>query len=252
MRSLNSHPFPVVAHFEKVVAISFAFREEVLRPMVPEGLELDTFQGYGFVTVALVWTRRLRPQGFPRVSGRDFFLAGTRIFTRLEDERGRRLRGLNIIRSETDRRSMVFAGNLMTKYHYRLVKVDVTEADGMTRVVTSLPSGEASLDVCFKEGVESLGLPVGSPFPDWRAARRFAGPMPFTFSPEGEGKFLVVEGRRGSWKPCPVVVMDWEVSFFRESILKGAEPILANAFMVEDVDYCWGSGRLIKSGGGDR
>jgi hypothetical protein len=94
MNFLQSHPFPVLAHFDKVVAVSFAFPEQVLRPLVSPGLEMDTYDGLGFITVALVWTRRLRPAGFPEFLGKDFFLAGYRIFTRLRDESGRRLRGL--------------------------------------------------------------------------------------------------------------------------------------------------------------
>ena len=81
---LKRHPFPVVAWFERVVAISFAFPEEILRPLVPEPVEIDCHQGFGFVAVALVWTKGLRPAAFPRFMGQDFFLAGYRIFTRLE------------------------------------------------------------------------------------------------------------------------------------------------------------------------
>ena len=84
---LKRHPFPVVAWFERVVAVSFAFPEEVLRPLVPEPLEVDCHEGVGFVTVALVWTKGLRPAAFPAILGQDFFLAGYRIFTRLRDEK---------------------------------------------------------------------------------------------------------------------------------------------------------------------
>ncbi len=91
---MKRHPVPVVAFFDRVIAVSFAFPAEVLRPLLPEPLEIDDYRGFGFVTVALVWTRGLRPAGFPCCMGQDFFLAGYRIFTRLRDENGRRLRGL--------------------------------------------------------------------------------------------------------------------------------------------------------------
>jgi len=100
----------VVAWFERVIAISFAFPERLLRPLVPAPLEVDSFEGLGFVTVALVWTRGLRPALLPRFLGQDFFLAGYRVFTRLRDTDGRRLRGLKIIRSETDKAHMVWSG----------------------------------------------------------------------------------------------------------------------------------------------
>src|SRR5438445_5927839 len=136
LKHLKRHPFPVVAWFERVVAVSFAFPETVLRPLVPSALEIDAYEGLGFVTVALVWTRRLRPAGFPVFLGQDFFLAGYRVFTRLRDASGRRLRGLKIVRSETDRQRMVSAGNLFTRYCYRRIKVAIREEGADTHIRT--------------------------------------------------------------------------------------------------------------------
>lgn len=249
MMTFSQHPFPVVAHFERVVAVSFAFPEEVLKSMVPAGLELDTYEGLGFVTVAMVWTRGLRPAGFPAFLGQDFFLSGYRIFTRLEDEKGRRLRGLKIIRSETDKRRMVRTGNLITGYNYRWVRVQIEDEAAGTRVISSLADGKVTLDLCFDDTNPDASLPEGTPFPDWRTARQFAGPMPFTFSPLADGSFVVVDGSRETWKPRPVEVRSWKVSLFNEAPLRDAVPILANAFVVKNVDYRWERGRIVNPGG---
>lgn len=249
MMKLSQHPFPVVAHFDRVVAVSFAFPEDVLKTMVPAGLELDTYEGHGFVTVAMVWTRGLRPAGLPAFLGQDFFLAGYRIFTRLEDVNGRRLRGLKIIRSETDKIRMVLSGNLITGYNYRQVRVSIEEAAAGTRVISTLANGEVTLDLCFNDNNPNATLPEGSPFPDWRTARQFAGPMPFTFSPQADGSFVVVEGSRETWKPRPVEVKSWKVGLFNETPLRDSMPILANAFVVENVDYRWERGRIVNKGG---
>lgn len=249
MNQLKHHPFPVLARFERVVAVSFAFPESALRPLVPEGLEIDVFEGFGFVTAALVWTRDLRPAGFPEFLGQDFFLAGYRIFTRLQDNSGRRLRGLKILRSETDKRRMVSLGNLMTGYNYRHVDLLIEKSGSETRVKTSLPDGSTTLDLAFDAESENAELPPHSPFKDWRTARRFAGPMPFTFSPEADGSFVVIEGSRTEWVPRPIVVKDWQVGLFDEAPLNGVKPILANAFAVENVAYRWEKGRIVKPGG---
>jgi len=246
---LKRHPFPVLAHFERVVAVSFAFPEHTLAPLVPEGLRIDTYDGYGFVTVALVKTRRLRPAGFPEMFGRDFFLAGYRIFTRLRDESGRNLRGLRILRSETDKSGMVSLGNLMTGYNYRKVSLEIHDTGSVTRIITKLPDGHKTLDLAFDAGTPDAELPPGSPFADWRTARRFAGPMPFTFSPENDGRFVVIEGRRADWTPRPITVYDWHVGLFDEAPLAGTTPILANAFCVENVPYRWERGRVLRPGG---
>jgi len=246
MRFLKRHPFPVVARFDRVVAVSFAFPEAILKPLVPDGLEIDSHDGFGFVTAALVWTRDLRPAGFPECLGQDFFLAGYRIFTRLHDETGRRLRGLKILRSETDKHRMVWLGNLMTGYNYRHVNLRIDQSVSETRVTTSLADGTTTLDVTFDSAPEDPRLPDGSPFADWRTARRFAGPMPFTFGAEADGSFVVIEGNRADWVPRPVEVKAWSVGLFDEAPFRGVEPILANAFAVENVSYRWKKGRIVR------
>lgn len=245
---LRCHPFAVVARFERVVAVSFAFPETILRPLVPAGLEIDTHEGLGFLTVAMVWTTKLRPAGFPEFLGQDFLLAGYRVFTRLCEKSGRRLRGLKIIRSETDKKRMVWAGNLLTAYNYRYVNVRVTESGSETTVETSLPNGTRTVALTFGQPGEGVGLPAASPFRDWHTARLFAGPMPFTFSPRLDGRFVVIEGSRQDWTPRPIPVSKWEVGLFQEEIFRGTKPVFANAFSVEGVNYRWEKGRIVSPG----
>ncbi len=247
---LKRHPFPVVAWFDRVLAVSFAFPEDVLRPLVPAPLEIDSHDGCGFVTVALVWTQGLRPAAFPGFLGQDFFLAGYRVFTRLRDEKGRRLRGLKILRSETDKARMVLSGNLLTHYNYRRVRLEQSDS----RVRTWLPDGRETLDLSFDLTDEPDSPPEGSPFADLRAARNFAGPMPFTFDAEADGRFVVIEGKREEWSPRPVRITAWKVGLFDEAPFCGVTPVVANAFRVEGVTYRWERGRLITpmAGGGVR
>ena len=59
-------------------------------------------------------------------------------------------------------------------------------------------------------------LPVGSPFPDVRTARRFAGPLPFTFDYEPETHSIVrIQGVRKQWDPIPVHVNVLQNSFLQ-------------------------------------
>ena len=247
MRFLK-HPFPVVAWFDRVIAVSFAFPEAVVRPLLSDGLEIDAYQGFGFITVALVWTRSLRPAGLPAFLGQDFFLAGYRVFARLRDTSGRRLRGLKILRSETDKRRMVWFGNVLTDYHYRHVRVRTEATGSITSVTTALADGTPTLKLNYEADAANAELPAESPFPDWQTARRFAGPMPFTFSPQGDGTLMVIEGGRSNWAPRPVRVTDWQVAMFDETPLRAANPILANAFAVERIPYRWEKGRIVTPG----
>ena len=84
---LQRHPFAVEAHFDWTLVLTYALPAATLRPLLPPGLTLDEYDGQGFVAVALVQTRRLRPAGWPTWSGQDFFLTGYRVFTRFRDGR---------------------------------------------------------------------------------------------------------------------------------------------------------------------
>jgi len=119
---LKRHPIPVTAFFRHSLVLTYAFPPEILAPLLPSGLVLDTFHGHAFLAIALVETAHLRPSFLPAAMGRSFFLSGYRIFTRLGGAASSR-RGLRILRSDTDHTWMVRAGNLLTHYNYRLCRV---------------------------------------------------------------------------------------------------------------------------------
>jgi hypothetical protein len=85
-------------------------------------------------------------------------------------------------------------------------------------------------------------LPPHSPFATWAEARRFAGPLPFTFSADAAaGRMLIVEGVREHWQPQPVAVESYRVGFLEQ--LGFSQLRLANAFAVRDIPYAWKKGR---------
>jgi hypothetical protein len=241
MRSpLACHPFAVEAWFESSLVLAFAAPIAQLQPLIPAPLELDTFADrYGLLAVAMVQTRGLRPQGFPRWLGQDFFLIGYRIFVRHTDRQGRRLRGLYILASETDRLRMALVGNLFTRYRYSVTDIAERSADGERRIA----SERSGFQVRVASAEDDVPLPERSPFADWKQARRFAGPMPFTFSCDGPTHpVVIVEGEREHWLPRPVRVLDYRIP--RLDALLPTPPILANAFAVRDVPYRWKKGRI--------
>ena len=88
-------------------------------------------------------------------------------------------------------------------------------------------------------------MPDGSPFNDWKEARRFAGPLPFTFAyNHSDNAVLIIEGVRESWKPIPINVFDYQFPFLDQLNLK--EVKLANAFIIKNIPYYWRKGRLEK------
>lgn len=246
---LRRHPFPVVAHFRYSFVLTYALPRAALEPLLPPGLTLDAYGDWGFVAMAMVETERLRPAFLPRWLGQTFFLAGYRVFARYTTREGKNLRGLRILRSEADRTLMVTAGNLLTHYNYHRVDVEAHQEGERLSVRVREPRGRRAtlLDVSAQVGQPAAGLPAGSPFPDWHVARRYAGPLPFTFDYEPETHSIIrIQGKREHWEPRPVAVDVRENMFFYrpDGPFAGSDvrPILASAFYVADIPYRWERG----------
>jgi hypothetical protein len=247
----TDHPFGVEAFFEESIVVCLAAPAAELARLIPPCLALDIYDDkWGFVAVAMVQTKGLRPRGFPKFSGRDFFLIGYRVFVRYTTRDGKRLRGLYILRSETDRRRMVVLGNLFTRYQY--FRTDITrEVKGEEVQVRSAGS---RFEVVVREGAAGgqvsraedgrVPVPAGSPFSNWKEARRFAGPMPFTFSYDAAQKRVtIVEGVRENWVPQPVEVVRCKIGGLVGGLDLGRMTV-ASAFMVRQVPYRWKKGKV--------
>ena len=239
---LKNHPFAVEAFFESSLVLTFAVQKEQLQNLIPECLELDTFKDeWAFVAVAMVQTKDLRPKGFPKFMGNDFFLIGYRIFVRYTSNAGKNIRGLYILKSETDQKKMEVMGNIFTHYNYTTTDISKTEQAG----TMAIKSSQSNFSIHLGKEDEAIELPPESPFSDWKEARRYAGPLPFTFTynPRTE-EVLIIEGVRQNWTPMPVRVMDYHFSFLDSLHLKN--PVLANAFVIYNIPYYWKKGKIEK------
>lgn len=240
MFNLKNHPFAVEAFFESSLVLTFAVPKNELKCLIPECLELDTFnESWAFIAVAFVQTKNLRPKGFPKFMGNDFFLTGFRIFVKYTNDRGKRLRGLYILKSETNKKKMSFLGNIFT--HYKYTTTDIIFNHSNENV--SILSKKSDLDVKINLQNPIVNLPKDSPFRDWKEARRFAGPLPFTFTYNKKSKeVLIIEGVRKNWIPRPVEVEKNKIGFINEKAFK--EIVLANAFIIENIPYSWKKGKI--------
>jgi hypothetical protein len=238
--ALKRHPFAVEAHFDFSLVLSYAFSKEVLQSLLPPHVELDTFGEYGFVTVAMVQTRQLRPVGFPVLFGQEFFLIGYRIFVKYHTSAGKRLRGLYILRSETDQWRMKIFGNLFTHYQYSQTDISWAKTDHSIEVTSRKSAFEVSVN--WENSI--IHLPETSVFADWKEARRFAGPLPFTFDYEpATHSMMVVQGVRENWEPQPVTVQRAKMGWLRQASFDLSEGRLSNAFVVQNIPYRWEKGK---------
>jgi hypothetical protein len=245
LERLKRHPLPVKAHFRHSLVLTYAWPQELLEPLLPPGLVLDTHREFGFTAIALVQTENLRPAFLPASFGLDFFLTGYRIFVRVADAPS--LRGLYIVRSDTDRRAMVALGNLLTHYRYRLADISSAERDGRLEVRARSAAHDADLDIVADLTSKPAPLPSGSPFADAAEARRYAGPLPYTFDYDrSTGSIIAVHATRQSWNAEPIAVEVRKATFLAAPDFADAQPVLANAFHVQNLDYRWERGELLR------
>ena len=242
MNFLKNHPFAVEAFFDSSLVLTFAVPKEQLQKFIPECLELDTFQDkWAFIAVAMVQTSALRPKGFPKFLGNNFFLIGYRIFVRYTNNAGKRLRGLYIIKSETDKKKMEFVGNIFTHYNYTTTDIQ-QRTNGNFRTIKS---EQSKFKITIEQTDNEIQIPENSPFTDWKDARKFAGPLPHTFTYNKKEKtVLIIEGVRQNWKPKPVKVNGFNFEFLNNLELQNI--VLANAFEIKNVPYHWEKGRIEK------
>ncbi len=161
LNALKNHPFAVEAFFESSTVLTFAFPKEELLNLIPACLTLDTFdEKWAFVAMAMVQTKDLRPKGFPAFLGNNFFLIGYRIFVRYTNQNGKKLRGLYILKSETDQKKMQLMGNLFTHYNY--TTTDITQQEDLqTKIINS---HQSKFKITIDKTIENPDLPINSPF----------------------------------------------------------------------------------------
>ena len=236
---IKSHPFAVEAYFESSLVFAFAIPKEEIEHLIPDCLELDLFEDkWAFIAIAMVQTVGLRPKGFPAIFGSNFFLIGYRVFVRYKNINGRSMRGLYILKSETDKTKMELMGNIFTHYNYSKIDID----RNITGKRIEIKSVKSNFQIVVEKSDDNVDLPKESPFINWKQARKFAGPLPYTFTfDKAANEVLIIEGVRQNWKPKAVKVVDYKIAFLDKLNLKGI--VLANAFIIEHIPYYWKKGR---------
>lgn len=235
---LKQHPFKIKAFFESSLVLTYAVPIPELEKLIPNCLTLDTFEDkWAFIAVAIVKTKNLRPSGFYEKLGNDFILTGYRIFVKYVTNQGKRLRGLYILKSETDKKKMEILGSIFTQYNY--TTTDIKFVTHGSRI--EVQSNKSGLKITADE-IGMPDLPQYSPFNSWKEARRFSGPLPFTFSFNPATKaVLIIEGVREKWVPKPVKIIEETSQYIDRLGLKGI--VLANAFIIKGVPYSWEKGK---------
>ena len=135
---------------------------------------------------------------------------------------------------------MEFFGSIFTQYNYTTTDIHIIRQNGTTEISSNKSDFNIRIETSDNE---DISLPAGSPFAGWKEARRFAGPLPFTFNYNpADKKVLIIEGVRENWKPMPVRVSQHNFSFINRMNLSDVR--LANAFIICDIPYYWKKGKI--------
>lgn len=242
LASIKYHPFKMKALFRYCYIFTFSIPIKKAESFLHKGLKADSFNGeHAFYTIAIVDTKNLRPAFFPKFLGGSFVLIGHRIFVRLKAKTGKVYRGLQILKSETDSLRMKIIGNFFTHYNYEKSNIQFIRNLSSLEIINKDSGFKVKIDNSSKEPK----LPKESPFISLKEAKKFAGPMPFTFSHlVGDNKLLTVEGKRQTWQVNPIAVQSLTMPDF--ALEHFPEAKLASAFKIENVDYNWQKGELIE------
>jgi len=136
---------------------------------------------------------------------------------------------------------MQFLGNVFTHYHYTTTDISVKLDDKLK----AIRSQNSKFEIIIEESDDEINIPEDSPFTDWTDARKFAGPLPHTFTFNKEsGTVLIIEGVRQNWKPKPIKIKSYSIEFI--NLLKLKNVVLANAFETTNVPYYWKKGKKEK------
>ena len=130
-------------------------------------------------------------------------------------------------------------GNIFTHYNY--TTTDIIQIQN--NHITEINSIQSKFKITFETPTEEVLLPQNSPFKDWKEARRFAGPLPFTFTYNQDKKeVLIIEGVRQNWIPNPIKVIDYNIPLLHDLNLN--QITLANAFVIKNIPYFWKKGKI--------
>jgi len=226
-------PFGVRAHFDIFLVLVYAVNKEKAEALLPPPLIHETHNGKALMAVAFVKADKFRPSFFPSLFSMSFNLAGFRHMAKYVTTAGKTIRGLKIIRSATNKKIMVSGGDELTQYKFQYNPVVIEERNGVIHVKGN------NIDIAVQESDGSeMPLPEGSVFESWTAARKYGGPLLYTFE-INTNEISITEGSRKLWQPKPAKVLKAQTDFFDYPPYNDLEPVLSAAYVVKNIPYSW-------------
>lgn len=229
-------PFAVKTWFDCFVVLIYAVDKEPAEKLLPYPLVHEEHNGKALMAAAFVQSEKFRPAFLPSFFGTSFNLAGYRHMAAYTKADGKKIRGLKIIQSATNKKFMQVGGNELTQYKFKYNPIEIENSNGNISI-----QGDG-VKVIAKENLTQVEIPLPqhSVFETWNHARKYGGPLLYTFEVEPEKKTVVItEGSRKNWQPKPVEVIEADIDFFKQEPYASMNPVLSAAYMVKNIPYSW-------------
>lgn len=229
-------PFGIKTWFEYFIVLIYSVDKEKAEAMLPYPLVHEEHNGKALMAAAFVKSKNFRPFFLPAFAGTSFNLVGYRHMAAYTKADGKTIRGLKIIQSGTNKKWMQRGGNELTQYKFRYNPIVIENTNGDITI-----KGDG-VNILAREAPpeQEIPLPENSIFENWKYARKYGGPLLYTFEVEPENKSVIItEGSRNHWQPRPVHVLQADVDFFKNSPYAEMNPELSAAYLVKDIPYSW-------------
>lgn len=226
-------PFSIKARFDFFLVLLYAVDLQKAKELLAAPLVHEEHNGKGLMAVAFVKTTHFRPAFLPSWLGMSFTLTGFRHMASYRRTNGKMIRGLKIIRSFTDKKIMVKSGAGLSEYQFQYNPVTVRTEGSQIKI-----EGTGIKITAKESGGREIPLPDHSVFESWVYARKFAGPLLYTFE-INKKEISITEGSRHHWQPVPVEIIEAETPFFDEAPYDKLEPVLSGAYLVKNIPYSW-------------
>lgn len=143
--------------WESLLFCHWEISAELLRPLVPKQLQIDTFDGKTYVGIVPFKMRRIRPRWLPSALAFNFLETNVRVYVSHDDQPG-----VYFFSLDASSILAVLAARIGWSLPYYYSKMSADERDGAHRYRSQRRVGKASHEVTFHVGDELGPSTVGT------------------------------------------------------------------------------------------
>ena len=200
----------LTAAWRDIAMINFEVEPELLRPLVPAGTELDSWNGTCFLSLVGFMFLQVRLAGIPVPFHQSFEEVNLRFYVRRESDDGWR-RAVVFVKEFVPKRAVAAAARLMYSENYEATRmaheIEGAEPTSQTRVAYSWVSSGVEHSVEVHTNASSF-----EPGPD--SEEGFIAEHYWGYTRLRDGGTLEYRVEHPSWRVSPAqrVTLDWDVS----------------------------------------